>query len=702
MKKEFLLLSAALLLCAGCSSSITYKDASAPVEKRVEDLLSRMTREEKILQASQYICGENDNVNNIIDNQTDYPAEIGSLIYFGQSVEYANHIQKNAVENTRLGIPVLLGFDVIHGYRTIFPIPLAQGCSWNPEMVRQCCSIAATEAYSSGLRWTFSPMIDIARDPRWGRVMEGYGEDPYATSVFCRAAVEGYQGGSLADEGTIAACLKHYVGYGASEAGRDYVPTDISDQTLRDTYFPPYKAGVEAGAATVMSSFNTLNGTPTSGSRWLLTDVLRGEWGFDGFVVSDWEAVMQLIYQGVAKDKAEAGKIALEAGVDMDMVDWIYRDNLDSLIRSNAVKEKTLDEAVRRILTLKFRLGLFDKPYTEERPEAERFLLPEYRETARAAAGESMVLLKNEGGILPLSCDTRVAVVGPFADSPENMNGNWTAKGRSSDAVSILSGVRKEFSNIVKTRRAEVVICCIGQPQGATGENCSYSTIDLPEDQEKLVIDSKKAGKKVVVLLTNGRPLALSRIEPYADAILETWHLGSEAGNAICDVLCGKTNPSGKLCITFPYTSGQIPIYYNRRPRSRNYDMGVYQDITIDPLYEFGHGLSYSSFNYSEISLAPVEGGKFEAKVTVTNDSKVDGSEAVLWFVSDPVCRISRPVKELKFFEKKMIPAGESREFVFEIDPSVDLAGIDAAGKPVLEKGDFIISCGPRSATLSY
>lgn len=703
MKKSVLIL-AALLSVAACRDNVVYKDSSAPVERRVEDLLSRMTLQEKVLQLSQYFVGDNDNVNNFGVVENDLPAEMGSLIYMSTSPKLANEIQRRAVEETRLGIPVLMGYDVIHGFRTIFPVPLAQACSWNPELVSCAAEVSAAEAWNAGIRWTFAPMVDIARDPRWGRIMEGYGEDPYAASVFCRAAVRGFQGESLSDRGSVAACLKHYVGYGASEAGRDYTPTDISRQTLWDSYMPPFQTGVESGAASVMSAFNTLNGVPTSGNHYTLTEVLRDKWGFDGLVVSDWCSVEQLINQGMAADRAEAAEIAINAGVDLDMCDWVYRDNLDSLVRCGAVSEDTVDEAVRRILRMKFRLGLFENPYTEVRPDEEIYLLPESREASLKTAEESIVLLKNAGGILPLDKQARVALVGPFADSASDMNGNWSAFGRGEDAVSIREGLSKDFPGLTsRAADADIVLCCIGQPASASGENCSYSTVDLPEDQQNLVKNLKKAGKKVIVLLVNGRPLALGGIEPYADAIVETWHLGTEAGNAVSAVLCGDVNPSGKLAATFPYSSGQIPIYYNRRQSGRRGTQGLYHDTTSDPLYAFGHGLSYSRFEYGPLQLSSTELSKdrgITATVRVTNASDVDGAETVMWFIQDVASRIARPVRELRHFEKAFIPAGESRDFTFEIDALRDLGTVNEDGDRYVNAGEFRLFVGDRTASI--
>ena len=441
-----LLLAAALGAQArNGSGKPAYKDAGRPVEERVSDLLSRMTLEEKVMQLNQYTLGRNDNANNVADPVDKIPAEIGSLIYFDTSPGLRNRLQKKAIEQSRLGIPVLFGYDVIHGFRTTYPISLAQACSWNPALVKQAAEVAAQEARMSGVEWTFSPMIDVARDGRWGRVSEGYGEDPYANAVYGVAAVEGYQGDNLADSRRVAACLKHFVGYGASEAGRDYVYTEISRQTLWDTYIPPYQAGIEAGAATVMSCFNDISGTPGTANPYILTEVLKERWAHDGFVVSDWAAIEQLRSQGVAADRKEAAEKAFNAGVEMDMMNRCYDAHLAALVREGKVSQEKLDEAVRRVLRLKFRLGLFERPYTPESEETDRFLLPASLAVAERLAEESMVLLKNENNTLPLKAARRIAVIGPMAQNRLHLLGAWSAHGREEDAVSLFAGLENEY-----------------------------------------------------------------------------------------------------------------------------------------------------------------------------------------------------------------------------------------------------------------
>ena len=692
-----------------------YKDATLSIDTRVADLMSRMTLQEKIAQLNQYTLGRNDNVNNLDEVVTNIPGETGSLIYFGDDAELRNAMQKKAVEGTRLGIPILFGFDVIHGFRTVYPIPLALGATWNPELAGQACRVAAQEAYDAGIDWTFSPMVDIARDPRWGRIAEGYGEDPYLTSVFGAASVKAYQGDDLSQPYNIAACLKHYVGYGASEAGRDYVPTEISRQTLWDTYLPPFEAGVKAGAATLMSSFNNISGTPGSANRYTMTDVLKEKWGHDGFIVADWNAVVQLINQGMAEDGKAAAMYAINAGLDMDMVDNLYMQHLEDLVAEGKVSEDRIDDAVRRVLTLKFRLGLFDNPYTEEKPESERILLPRSLEIAEQAAIESMVLLKNDSDILPLSADLKIALIGPMAKNQADLLGSWYGRGRAEDVVSIFDGLKEVlgtepayaqgcdfdseipggFEEAVETAsQADVVVLCLGEKRSWSGENASRSTIALPGIQEELLMTVKETGKPVVVLLSNGRSLDLTRISPAADAVLEIWQPGVMAGKAVASILTGESNPSGRLTVTFPYTTGQIPIYYNRRDSGRRGTQGLYQDIPSIPMYEFGYGLSYTDYEYGQLTVSAdsfTVNDTVTASITVRNAGQMDGKETVQWYICDPYSTLTRPVKELKHFEKKLLKAGEEYTFTFEIDPAKDLSFVNADGERFVEAGDYYI-----------
>lgn len=693
-----------------------YKNPKQPIEKRIEDLLSRMTLEEKVLQLNQYTLGRNDNANNMADPVNDIPGEIGSLIYFSSNPELRNKVQKKAIEQTRLGIPILFGYDVIHGYRTIYPISLAQACSWNPELVKKACSVAAQEARMSGIDWTFSPMVDVARDPRWGRVAEGYGEDTYTNAVFSVASIQGYQGDNLSNPKSIAACLKHYVGYGASEAGRDYVYTEISKQSLWDTYLFPFEEGVKAGAATVMSSFNNISGMPGSANYYTLTEVLKNRWKHDGFVVSDWGAIEQLRSQGIASNKKEAALKSFNAGLEMDMMNKCYDTYLGDLVKEGKVTKEKLDDAVRRVLRVKFRLGLFEKPYTLSTDEKTRFYLSESLKIAEQLAEESVVLLKNSNKILPLSKQSKIAVIGPMAKSQWNLLGSWAAHGKSEDIVSIYEAIQNEYkgkadvlyaqgcdfdgndkskfeeaNNIAKN--ADVVLFCLGEKKEWSGENASRSTITLPQIQEELVMELQKLGKPIVLILSNGRPIELNRLESKCDAILTMWQPGTPGGKALAGILSGRVNPSGKLAMTFPYSTGQIPIYYNHRQTGRPHQ-GKYQDIPSTPLYEFTHGLSYTTFEYGDMKLSTLKlkrNQKLIVEIPITNTGERDGNETVHWFISDPSCTISRPVKELKFFEKKMIEKGNTTIYRFEVNPEKDLSFVDAEGTRFLESGDYYI-----------
>ena len=693
-----------------------YKDAKAPIEKRVDDLLSRMTLEEKVMQLNQYTLGRNNNVNNVGEEVKKVPAEIGSLIYFETNPELRNNMQKKAMEESRLGIPIIFGYDAIHGFRTVYPISLAQACSWNPDLVEQACAVSAQEARMSGVDWTFSPMIDVARDPRWGRVAEGYGEDPYANGVFGAASVRGYQGDNMSAENRVAACLKHYVGYGASEAGRDYVYTEISKQTLWDTYLLPYEMGVKAGVATLMSSFNDISGIPGSANHYTMTEILKERWGHDGFIVSDWGAIEQLKNQGLAANKKEAAVYAFNAGLEMDMMSHAYDRHMKELVEEGKITMAQVDESVRRVLRVKFRLGLFERPYTPVTSEKERFFRPQSMDIAAQLAAESMVLLKNENQILPLTDKKKIAVVGPMAKNGWDLLGSWCGHGKDTDVAMLYNGLATEFVGKAELRYAlgcrtqgdnrkgfeealeaarwsDVVVLCLGEMMTWSGENASRSSIALPQIQEELAKELKKVGKPIVLVLVNGRPLELNRLEPISDAILEIWQPGVNGALPMAGILSGRINPSGKLAMTFPYSNGQIPIYYNRRKSGRGHQ-GFYKDITSDPLYPFGHGLSYTEFKYGVVTLSASKvkrGEKLSAEVTVTNTGKRDGLETVHWFISDPYCSITRPVKELKYFEKQSIKAGETKIFRFDIDLERDLGFVDGNGKRFLEAGEYYI-----------
>lgn len=722
MRKKVLILGLCLLgvthsLSSKDKKSIPlYKDAKAPIEKRIDDLISRMTLEEKILQLNQYTLGRNNNVNNVGEEVKKVPSEIGSLIYFDINPELRNSMQKKAMEESRLGIPIIFGYDAIHGFRTIYPISLGQACSWNPGLVEQACAVSAQEARMSGVDWTFSPMIDVARDPRWGRVAEGYGEDPYTNGVFAAASVCGYQGDDMSAENRMAACLKHYVGYGASEAGRDYVYTEISAQTLWDTYLLPYEMGVKAGAATLMSSFNDISGVPGSANPYIMTEILKKRWKHDGFIVSDWGAVEQLKNQGLAATKKDAARYAFNAGLEMDMMSHAYDRHLKELVEEGKVTMAQVDESVRRVLRVKFRLGLFERPYTPVTNEKDRFFRPQSMAVAAQLAAESMVLLKNNNQILPLTNKKKIAVVGPMAKNGWDLLGSWCGHGKDTDVEMLYDGLTAEFGGDAELRYAmgckpqgndrsgfagaldvarwsDVVIVCLGEMLTWSGENASRSTIALPQIQEELVKELKEAGKPIILVLSNGRPLELNRMEPLCDAILEIWQPGINGARSMAGILSGRINPSGKLAMTFPYSTGQIPIYYNRRKSGRGHQ-GFYKDITSDPLYPFGHGLSYTEFKYGTVTPSATKvkrGDKLSAEVTVTNTGARDGAETVHWFISDPYCSITRPVKELKHFEKQFIKVGETKTFRFDIDLERDFGFVNEDGKRFLEAGEYHI-----------
>ena len=722
MRKKVLILGLCLLgvthsLSSKDKKSIPlYKDAKAPIEKRIDDLISRMTLEEKVLQLNQYTLGRNNNVNNVGEEVKKVPSEIGSLIYFDINPELRNSMQKKAMEESRLGIPIIFGYDAIHGFRTIYPISLGQACSWNPGLVEQACAVSAQEARMSGVDWTFSPMIDVARDPRWGRVAEGYGEDPYTNGVFAAASVRGYQGDDMSAENRMAACLKHYVGYGASEAGRDYVYTEISAQTLWDTYLLPYEMGVKAGAATLMSSFNDISGVPGSANPYIMTEILKKRWKHDGFIVSDWGAVEQLKNQGLAATKKDAARYAFNAGLEMDMMSHAYDRHLKELVEEGKVTMAQVDESVRRVLRVKFRLGLFERPYTPVTNEKDRFFRPQSMAVAAQLAAESMVLLKNNNQILPLTNKKKIAVVGPMAKNGWDLLGSWCGHGKDTDVEMLYDGLTAEFGGDAELRYAmgckpqgndrsgfagaldvarwsDVVIVCLGEMLTWSGENASRSTIALPQIQEELVKELKEAGKPIILVLSNGRPLELNRMEPLCDAILEIWQPGINGARSMAGILSGRINPSGKLAMTFPYSTGQIPIYYNRRKSGRGHQ-GFYKDITSDPLYPFGHGLSYTEFKYGTVTPSATKvkrGDKLSAEVTVTNTGARDGAETVHWFISGPYCSITRPVKELKHFEKQFIKVGETKTFRFDIDLERDFGFVNEDGKRFLEAGEYHI-----------
>ncbi len=710
-----------LLVSASVMNAQTpiYKDARQPIENRINDLIGRMTLEEKIMQLTQYTIGRDINPNNVASKIMNTSPELGSLLFQLSTPEISNGIQKKAMEQSRLGIPILFGADVIHGLKTLYPIPLAQACSWNTELAQKASEMAAREARLSGIAWTFSPMIDVAYDARWGRVAEGYGEDPYTNSVFCVSAVKGYQGNNMNHPHRVASCLKHFVGYSRSEGGRDYNYTDVPDQALWETYLPPYEAGILAGAQTVMASFNDINGIPATSNYHILTEILKDKWKHDGFVVSDWEGIIQLINQGVAANEKEAAKLALNAGVEMNMLDGAYRTHLADLIKENKVAVSRVDDAVKRILRVKFRLGLFDNPYVKLIPEKERVLLPNDIKLAEKFAEESMVLLKNKNNILPLTTGKKkIAVIGPLAKDSFNIMGTWISQAKPKDVVTFYEGIQNEFKNsellyakgcefdgenesdfpnaIKAAENADVVLLFLGEKSRWSGENGNMSSLALMPIQQKLIAEIKKTEKPVILILSAGRPLELKDIEPTVDGIIMAWQPGAFGGNALAGILSGRVNPSGKLAITFPLTTGQIPIHYNRRPSARP-TQGKYWDIPTEPLYKFGYGLSYTEFTYDSVKLSSNKlkrGEKLKATLAVRNNGNRDGLETIHWYINDPVASISRPVKELKYFEKKNIVKDQTEKYEFEIIPERDLSFPDSKGNKILENGVYYLLVG--------
>src|SRR5689334_20410071 len=648
------------------------------VEQQIDALLAKMTLTEKLGQLQQ-LDGEGNG--NFRPEHVDLVRKgfLGSTLNV-RGAQRTNQLQRVAMTESRLKIPLLFGFDVIHGYRTIFPIPLGEAASWDPASAERSAAVAAQEANNAGLRWTFAPMLDIARDPRWGRISEGAGEDPFLGAAFAAARVRGFQGNDYGAADKILACAKHWVAYGAAEGGRDYNTTDLSENTLREIYFPPFKAAVDAGVGTLMSSFNAINGVPASANEFTLTKVLRNEWKFDGFVVSDYTSVRELINHGIAANEEEAAAAALNAGVDMEMVSRSYNQFGPQLLKQNKLSIATIDEAVRRILRIKFRLGLFDRPYTDETRETGALLRPESLRLARGIAGRSMVLLKNDRETLPLNKNAgSIAVIGPLADDRREPLGWWAGDGKEEDTVTPLAGIKAKVSaqtrvgyakgcdvlgestagfqeavNLAKT--SDVAIVFVGELHEMVGEAASRATLDLPGRQMELVQAIHATGKPTIVVLVNGRPLSVSWIANNVPAILESWMGGSQSGNAIADIVLGDVNPGGKLPVTVPRTVGQVPIYYNhmntgRPPEAQNRYTSKYFDAPWTPLFPFGYGLSYTTFKLSNLQLSAPRipaNGKVTVSVEVENTGRRAGDEVVQLYIRDLVATMTRPVKELK------------------------------------------------------
>ena len=723
-------------------------------EKRVKELISQMTLEEKLGQLSQFSnpyistgTSASEEQNTKID---DYirQGQVGSFLNI-VGAEETGRLQKIAIEESRLGIPIIFGYDVIHGFKTIFPIPLGEAASFDRAALEKSTRIAAIESAANGLNWTFAPMVDISRDPRWGRIMEGAGEDVYLGCEAAKARVHGFQGDNLADANTIAACVKHFAAYGAPIGGREYNTVDMSERMMYEVYLPPYKAAVDAGVATVMSAFNTNGGVPASGNRWLQTDLLKNQWGFDGFVVSDWTSVTEISYQGAAETPYDAAYYGLNAGVDMDMMGKLYIDYGKKLIDDKKISLVQIDDMVGRVLRVKFKLGLFDNPYQycDVKKEKELTHCLDHLAASRDVAKRSIVLMKNDKNVLPLSKNIkRIAVIGPLANDKDAPIGNWRAKADTNSAISLLEGIKTAVGNkvevtysegckltttypygffelvnintsdrsgfadaIAKAQNADVVIIALGEVALMSGECRSYADISLKGLQVELLREIKKLGKPVILTLFTGRPLVLTDVVDYTDAILNCWLLGSQSGNAIADVLFGDYNPSGKLPASFPYHVGQIPIFYEQLSTGRpvNSNPGgfesKYRDIPNDPLFPFGFGLSYTTFDYANLKLSKSTislSDSITIKATVKNTGNYDGEEVVQLYIRDEFGNgVARPVKQMKGFEKVMISKGTSKEVTFTIHPS-DLAFYRLDKKWAPEVGKFEVFVGTSSNNL--
>ncbi len=753
MKRSLIYLFQAAVILSACCSGGNCGDLTPAQEKKIDSLMRVMTIEEKIGQlnlpsSGQIITGQasNSNISGRIRK-----GEVGGLFNI-KGVERIREVQKLAVEESRLGIPLIFGMDVVHGYETVFPIPLGLSSSWDMEAIEKSARIAAVEASADGICWTFSPMVDISHDARWGRVSEGSGEDPYLGAEIARAMVRGYQGDGLKSNDEIMACVKHFALYGASEAGRDYNTVDMSRHRMYNEYFLPYKAGVEAGAGSVMASFNEIDGIPATGNKWLLTDILRDEWGFNGFVVSDYTGIYEMIDHGMG-NLQDVSDMALKAGVDMDMVSEAFLSTAKKSLDEGRITEKDIDKACRRILEAKAKLGLFENPYKycdSERAETQVFC-NEHRAVARSIAAESMVLLKNES-VLPLEKKGTIAVIGPLADSRTNMPGTWSVAAVFENATSLVEGMRAVvgtqariltakgcnlMSDAAYERRvaggirslgrddrsdrellaealavaseSDVIVAALGESSEMSGESSCRTDLEMTDTQRTLLEALLKTGKPVVLVLFTGRPLVLNWEHQNVPAILNAWFSGSEAGFAIADVLFGDVNPSGKLTMTFPKNVGQIPIHYNHKNTGRPLGEGKwftkyksnYLDVDNEPLYPFGYGLSYTTFEYSDISLSDTTmtvSGAITASVTVTNTGSVAGKEIVQLYIRDLVGSVTRPVRELKGFEKISLDPGESRKVSFTIDSDV-LSFYRQDLTFGTEPGDFHIFIGGDSNT---
>ncbi|WP_111308712.1 beta-glucosidase BglX [Confluentibacter sediminis] len=753
MKKKnlYFLLIILLIINVSCkenSQNNLGKNTTNSIDSKVAELLSKMTLEEKIGQMNQY--------NGFWDVTGPKPSDgdaakkyehlkkgyVGSMLNV-RGVKEVRAVQKIAVEETRLGIPLIIGFDVIHGYETLSPIPLAEAASWDLEAIKKSAQVAAKEAAAAGINWTFAPMVDISRDARWGRVMEGAGEDPYLGSKIATARVKGFQGDDLSSPETIAACAKHWAGYGFAEAGRDYNTVDVGTSTLNNIVFPPFKAAAEAGVKTFMNSFNELNGIPATGNSYLQRDILKDKWNYDGFVVSDWGSMNEMIAHGYAKDKKQAAELSIIAGSDMDMESYAYVDELANLVREGKVKESLIDDAVKRILKVKFELGLFDDPYKycNEAIEKEVTGSQEIQEAVLDMAKKSIVLLKNENNLLPLKKEgQRIALIGALASDKNSPLGSWRIAAKDSTAVSVLEGLQKYSGNTItyskgadltlgKTefaielqinttdksgfteaiqtaKNADVVVMVLGEHGFHTGEARSRADLGLPGVQQDLLEAIYKVNKNIVLVLNNGRPLTITWADAHVPAIVEAWQLGTQSGHAIAQVLYGDYNPSGKLPMTFPRSVGQIPIYYNYKntgrpvlPAPNEVFWSHFTDESNTPLYPFGYGLSYTSFMYSNLIVNKVSEENVDVTFTLKNTGKVTGKEVVQLYIRDVLANVTRPVKELKGFEIVELKPNQEKTIHFNLTKDA-LGFFDNAGEFVLEPGEFKVFVGGSSQTV--
>lgn len=750
--KSTLIMGVCFLIWSCSNHSGPLESENDTLEFKVDSVLALMTLEEKVGQLNQYngswdMTGpppKDMNAQQVYENIKN--GLVGSILNT-VTAKGTYEAQKLVMENSRLKIPLIFGHDVIHGYKTIFPVPLGEAASWDMESITYATSIAAKEAAAAGIHWTFAPMVDIARDARWGRIMEGGGEDTYLGSQIAAARVRGFQGEDLGDPTTVAACAKHFAAYGFAVDGRDYNTVDIGTATLHNVVLPPFKAAVDAGVATFMNSFNEINGTPATGDAYLQRDILKGDWGFDGFVVSDWNSIGEMISHGFVPDSASAALAAIKAGSDMDMQCEIYLKFLPKLVEQGLIGEDLLDDAVRRILRIKFRLGLFDDPYrySNEAREKETLYAKAHQEAAREAARKSMVLLKNSTSLLPLSKSTKsIGLIGPFAADKDNILGNWRSQGEPNSAVSVMEGIqnvapnvkiryaqgcrlingarrfayklyineidRSGFDEALRiARESEVVIMVLGEDCFLSGEARSRANLDLPGLQQELLEEVYKVNQNIVLLLMNGRPLSVKWAADHVPSILETWFAGSQGGNAIADILFGDYNPSGKLPVTFPQFVGQEPMYYNQkstgRPATDEPDfVGFtrFEDISNEPLYPFGFGLSYTSFDYGDLVLSKSEINQEEellVSVEITNSGSRVGKETVQLYIRDHFASITRPVKELKDFQQLEIAPGQSKTVTFSL-PMSKLAFYNQNGDSVLEPGTFSVMVGSHSNNL--